>query len=496
MNKCLQDFSFLRNVLVVLLILFCVNMLDAKIKITSVMATLDDKANLIDGDMQTVSTGKKGENSIILQFGKLKYIDKVKVYLDKSVSFDKIQVFVSDNFVQWTKTVNKQNIESKTIEFKLHKVSAMFVKVVINSSSSFNIREIELDEKKPAKNEIYKVRVKSIGETFVEIEWKTKVKTIDYLHYAKKVKGGKQSIVDVSYKTAHLSTIKKLAKGTEYIFSIVSESPDGTRIESKVYNFKTKGIPLPDIWALQAKSITPFTAKIHYKANVPTSYDVFLGKTKDNLEKIISVKKLMQESDFEILGLMPEENYFYKLSLKDKYGRVTITPPLAFRTPAYNIALGKKVGGTFKLNEAYKETGDNLAKIVDGNLNYFGGMAVSYNADNADQYVVIDLGAKMPIKRLDIYWWAISFSKNYRIDLSNDGVNWKTIKKRLDATKGKGMRSPVGDYVLLHTTPLQNTARFVRLYVTAKSPRGSLMKELPPRKSLFLCELAVIKDVK
>ena len=191
-----------------------------------------------------------------------------------------------------------------------------------------------------------------------------------------------------------------------------------------------------------------------------------------------------------------ETGYYYVIYLKDAAGNVIKTPVLTLNTPPNNIALGKKAWGTFNhIDPTIKEKGygeSTVGKVVDGSLNYFGGMAISYNADNSDQYVVIDLEKVSDIKRLDIYWWALSFSKDYRIDVSIDGKNWKTVKEHLDAAQGKDMRSPMGDYLVLHSIPLDQAARFVRLYVLAKAQRGTREKKWLPWPNLYLCEIAVI----
>jgi hypothetical protein len=134
--------------------------------------------------------------------------------------------------------------------------------------------------------------------------------------------------------------------------------------------------------------------------------------------------------------------------------------------------------------------------VVDGNLNYFGGMAISYNADNADQYVVIDLEKLEPVKRIDIYWWALAYSRDYQIDLSDNGMDWVTVKDHIDAEKAPDMRSPAGDYLVMQSVEIKKTARLVRLFIKAGSPRGTKIKKWAPRQNLYLCEIAVIKDNK
>ncbi len=485
---------------IALLLLMTGAQLFSAVKVLSVISDLKDYNNLIDGKMDTYASGKKGDNTIILQLGTMKYIKDLKIYLEEQAQIKKISLYTSDNFINWSIILEKRNPNENILDFQLKNTAGLFIKIVINSDSEIKIKEIECFDATAPKNQIFNIKIDSIMEDSVVLNWETKIKTEDFFVYSKKVNGTKMTLFEMDYKEKHSIKLKGLLKGTEYVFNIISQSPDGTKLESEPMEFRTKGTPLPDIWELRAVNINPYTAKIYYRSNIPTKYEVYLGQNEKKLDKIIEEGKFSEAREFDILGLQPETIYYYKIILKDKLGNVAMTPPLQFKTPADNIALGKRVIGTFNfIDEDIKKRGfgeTTVDKVVDGNLNYFGGMAISYNADNADQYVIIDLGKSEPVKRIDVYWWALSYSRDYRIELSENGTDWFTAQEHIDAEKGIDINSPGGDYLVYQSVPINKTARLVKLFVKAGNLRGSKIKKWNPRPNLYLCEIAVIKEPK
>lgn len=481
-----------------ILFFFCVNLFSA-LKINTILSALQNPTNMIDEDFNNYSAGKAGTNVIILQLGNLKYIKELKIYLKDALNLKYINIYTSENFIEWRSIIERKDVNSATLDFTFPDMVSSFFRIVIVSDREFGIKEIEVFDTPAPKNKLTDVKIQDITENSAIVKWQTKIKSQGTIKFKKKMKGSQESMLEADYREEHSVALKGLLKGTDYLLWVVSQSPDGTKIDSGELTFRTKGIPLPDIWELKGENITPFTAKISYLANVPAQYEVFLGTSEKNIQPVISEKKLMDKATFELLGLQPESSYFYKLVLKDKFGNVVMTPVLTFVTPPNNIALGKKTVGTFNSIDSdikrrgYGET--TVDKTVDGNLNYFGGMAISYNGDNSDQFVIIDLEKPEPIKRLDVYWWGLAFSRDYRIDLSNDGKEWKTVAAGLDADKGVLSQTPGGDVMVSQTIAINKTARLVRLFVKAGAPRGTKIKKWAPRANLYLLEIAVIKDM-
>jgi hypothetical protein len=451
---------------------------------------MDDKAD-------TFAAAKKGTNTVIIQLGSIKYIKNLKIYLKEKTLIKNISLYSSDNFIEWSNILERKNVKENILTFELTDLSALFIKIVIQADSELLIQEIECSENPAPKNSLFNIKAENITENSALVKWETKIKTEGFFVYSKKVKGTKMTLLEMDYKNKHSVQLKGLLKGTEYTYNIISQSPDGTKIESELKEFRTKGIPFPDIWELKAVSITPFAAKMAYRSNIPTKYQVLLGQNKKKMDKIIDEKQMAEEKTFDVLGLQPETVYFYQLILTDQFGNVAMTPPLEFKTPPNNIALGKKVVGTFNfVDEDIKRRGfgeSTIEKVVDGNLNYFGGMALSYNADNADQYIIIDLEKPEPIQRIELYWWGLSYSRDYKIDLSDNGMDWFTVKDHIDAEQGFDIGSPGGDYLVEHSVQIKKTARLVRVFIKAGNTRGSKVKKWNPRQNLYLCEIAVIK---
>src|SRR5262245_16383204 len=85
---------------------------------------------------------------------------------------------------------------------------------------------------------------------------------------------------------------------------------------------------------------------------------------------------------------------------------------------AQNLALNKPVV-TSSVQSGSSFTG-NLA--VDGNY------STRWSSASSDaQWMYVDLGSQYNISRVKITW-ETALGKNYNIDVSNDAVNWTTIK--------------------------------------------------------------------
>ncbi len=450
---------------------------------------------LVDGNYQTSAVSTSERKEFIVQLGKANYIKSVVLHLKKPLP-DYVVVEMSMDFFSWFSKVKKK-VKSKTVAFRFkHSPVAMFVKVSFLSKRKVKVAEVEIFSAKGKRNKIYDVKIKDVTENSVVISWKTEEPSQDHIVMARERRGRRTKIVDAGYKKNHTAFIKNLEKGHWYEFIIVSETPDGRKIESDVFRFRTRGIPYPEFVLVKSPSITPHSADIKADTNVPTKANLTLRFPSGEVKKFSS-DTFKTNHTFKVSGLKQETVYSFMVSAVDRFGNEVSTSWLSFTTPANNIALGKRVFGTF--NNTSKDITshggyNSITNVVDGDLNYFTGMAVSFKVANADQYVVVDLGKVEPVKRIDVYWWGLAYSRDYQIDVSDDGKNWRVIERGIDAEDGSEVRSPRGDLLVKQSIVSKFRARFVRLLARAGSSVGTRIKKWPALPVLYLSEVAVIKD--
>lgn len=488
----------LRIFIPIAVLMFCAASAFPVVRVYSVASDLSDWRNLTDGNPNTFATGKAGENYAIFQFGSQKCIRKVVFSFAGANLPESISLYSSDDFISWTLVRETRLEASAELQMDNLSLSVTMLKAVIRSKGEFRLCETEFHEGLVPENKIGDIAVADVGENSAVIRWTTLDASQDYLYYAKKYNGKKESVIDLKAATSHEISLQGLLKGTEYQFKIVSEASDGRRVESPIGEFMTLGIPFPDILELEARGITPDSARIYFRCNVPVSYEILAGTDENQLKEAARQKIPSPASEFTLSGLRQETPYFYRIHLSDERGNADMSKPLAFVTPADNIALGKKATGTFNtVDEDIKTRGfgnTSVEKVVDGNLNYFGGMAISSNTEQADQFISIDLGESSRVRRVDVYWWGLSYSRDYEIDFSDDGVKWRAAATGLDAESGVEKRSPAGDFLIYHSVDVAGSTKYVRLFTKAGSKRGTAIKKWDPKADLYICEIRVIRD--
>jgi hypothetical protein len=126
----------------------------------------------------------------------------------------------------------------------------------------------------------------------------------------------------------------------------------------------------------------------------------------------------------------------------------TATPtPTATTSASTNLALNKPATASSVENAG---TGANLA--VDGNAGTRWSSAFS-----DPQWLTVDLGAPTAIGRVRLVWEA-AYATAYQIQVSNDNINWSTIRTVTGGTGG------TQDW-----TGLSGSGRYVRMYGTARA---------------------------
>ncbi|MPQ44324.1 discoidin domain-containing protein [Clostridium tarantellae] len=122
----------------------------------------------------------------------------------------------------------------------------------------------------------------------------------------------------------------------------------------------------------------------------------------------------------------------------------TTTSPI---TPTTNLALKKTVMASSNTSSANFITDGQTTKWSSGNF------------DAGHQWIYIDLGIATDFDTLKIFWY-ISYATIYRIEISNDSMNWSSIYRTTNGT---------GKIEEISLSSIQK-ARFVRLYCEQSLP--------------------------
>lgn len=139
-------------------------------------------------------------------------------------------------------------------------------------------------------------------------------------------------------------------------------------------------------------------------------------------------------------------------------------PPL-IQKQAVNLALGKPTAASSFENPQVLPA----SSAVDGVL--ASRWASAFQQDN--QWLRVDLGSVQDISEVQVFWEA-AYATRYRVDLSDDGTNWRTGVRTITKTSNT---DGVADVISL---PAGTRARFVRIWglTRALAPYGYSVREL------------------
>ena len=159
-----------------------------------------------------------------------------------------------------------------------------------------------------------------------------------------------------------------------------------------------------------------------------------------------------------LFDYVPEMNTSEKLYARVRRKGSAVSSSDFFRivtTPA-NLARGAAA------SSGESEKGLPPVNAIDGDLGTRWGSGFSN-----DQYLRIDLGEAKPVRGVSLFWEK-AFASSYAIEVSLDGVGWKRVHERLDATGGNEF---------LSFAPTE--ARFVRLAgIKRSTPYGYSLWEM------------------
>lgn len=325
---------------------------------------------------------------------------------------------------------------------------------------------------KADKNQIKNLKVKDITKNSAGVCWHTEEETIGQINYGVSMKQMYNVAVDANKGYKHCVYLRSLLKGTTYYYRIMINTEDKP-VMSKVYLFQTKGIPLPVLMDIKTKTLKPESAQLNYIINTPCQITLSYLNKNNSKKKTITIKEYQEKGILELKNLIPETIYYYSLELKNTTGEHIKTGVFHFTTPVNNLALYKKVIGTFDQipkDPFISRTTPVLNRITDGMLNYFHSMATSGKVKKNDQFIIIDMGKTIQFSRVFIYWHALACHKDYTISTSIDSKKWQIQAQKINARKGKSIKGEKNVPVVFNEVSFKPIkARYIKLFIKKDS---------------------------
>ncbi|MBU1078186.1 MAG: hypothetical protein KKH98_12890, partial [Spirochaetes bacterium] len=344
----------------------------------------------------------KYEQYFIIVLGQAKYLDSIDLYWIEGFEPESYRIEVSKNLFQWDslgdfklKKFTKKDgliISSHSLKDK----AAFFVKVTILKPKKdiIKISEVQLFTSIALKLEITDSKARNIQKSSAELVFVTSIPASGYVRFGDGPQSLNQNVgMEMDIFKEHKIKVGSLLHGTMYYFQPVVRDLNGNLIVGKVDTFKTKGIPLPKWESVQVYDTDIFQSSLKWSLNIPCRSELYLGTSQDNLKRYFRSKQSVSQYNIMIKKLVPHTRFFYKIIAADRFQN-KIEQNGDFTTKAYNIALHKKVYGSFYFPFNHRGTGFDinlLKKITDG-IYDTKGIASSGDLDNNDQSVIIDLG--------------------------------------------------------------------------------------------------------
>ncbi|MFH1347627.1 MAG: discoidin domain-containing protein [Candidatus Margulisiibacteriota bacterium] len=200
------------------------------------------------------------------------------------------------------------------------------------------------------------------------------------------------------------------------------------------------------------------------------SASVLYGLSPDSLNQEAAIDEVGEVTSASLKNLVPQRTYFYKVRVWDYFGNMAESRVNQFAPAKANVALGKKVLGTFTAlppRDPYVDTKkDVLSRITDGGTSYFTAMATSRSVNKEDQYAIIDLGRPYKIDNVITYWRNLAYPQDFAVTVSNDNSSYFDGLEKQDAGKGAFSRSDAGDPMRVLKTSLDGvTARYIKVLI-------------------------------
>lgn len=183
-----------------------------------------------------------------------------------------------------------------------------------------------------------------------------------------------------------------------------------------------------------------------------------LGKNEEDRNKVNRIDLENEETARYIRVLITKKNQWKSVSIRE------------FEVMGYKLFKGNVAEGKETKASAVENNNTNWGanKVVDGDKTSDDSrwssptMLVTPNNDS-HQWVYIDFGKNLDIESAKIHWYKKAFAEDYSIEVSDDGKEWREVKK---VTHDSGNDMNIVDEILFDN---KENARYLRVYIRERN---------------------------
>ncbi|MFA4906279.1 MAG: discoidin domain-containing protein [Candidatus Margulisiibacteriota bacterium] len=253
---------------------------------------------------------------------------------------------------------------------------------------------------------------------------------------------------------------------------------DATASEVKIHEVQI--LPAQNL-RFQLLSVAPYAVTNHsalivYRTTIgAVNGQVLYGTNPSRLDQVAANLESGVINSVTLTNLSPDQAYYYRVKAWDAFGNQVESGLSFLRPPRVNLAISKKVAGTFTSfppnDPLVDKSSAALPRAVDGLTGYFKGMATSTSVRGSDQSLIIDLGGSFQVSSVVSYWRALAYPESFSIGVSLDGNAWTELSNQINAGAGGFARSDAGDPMRVVSTDLNGAVcRYVRIFIPKDSP--------------------------
>lgn len=216
-------------------------------------------------------------------------------------------------------------------------------------------------------------------------------------------------------------------------------------------------------------------AIVSYKTTMASARGIILyGKNQKKLDQFGQNIESGALNSILLSKLDPAALYYCTIKAWNESGNMALSE-LSYLNPLIvNLASGKDVSGTFTVlppnDPLVNRVKPVLPRIVDSDIEVFGGMATSGSIKNKDQEVIIDLSESHLLRSIVLFWRAIAYPENFSVSVSNNKTIWREVASGINAGEGAFIRSGDGEPIRVVNIPVEDQlARYIKVFIPKNS---------------------------